>query len=127
MIRVKLSEHELDKLIDFRQEAGLTKYRVSVLLDMNNNNYCRYECGANTIPLEHLEKLAELYGKKEITKFGVRVERNESAIDKKMSEEEKPYKGELIAPVLNAINSFRKTRTKQTDELNFYIPEKWMR
>ena len=125
MIRVKLREHELDKLIDFRQEVGLTKYRVSVLLDMNNNNYSRYECGANTIPLEHLEKLAELYGKEEIKKFGVRVDRNESTIDK--SEEKKPYKGELIAPVLNAINSFRKTRTVQTDELNLYIPEKWVR
>lgn len=125
MIRVKLSKHELDKLAELRQKAGLTKYRVSVLLDMNNNNYCRYECGANTIPLEHLEKLAELYGKKEIIKFGVRVERDESAIDK--SEEKKLYKGELIAPIVNAINTFHKTRTVQTDELNFYIPEKWVR
>jgi hypothetical protein len=35
---------------------------------------------------------------------------------------------ELITPVnYSEVNTFRKTRIVQTDELNFYIPEKWNR
>ena len=134
MIRVKLSEDELRKLRNFRIEKQLVASRVSTLLFMAPSVYTQYEIGTHTIPLEVLEKLAELYGKEEVKNFGVRVEgrsgntRIPSFVSNTNKEDQtQKMVGILSTPEVYDFSKFKKTRTVQSDELNFYVPEKWKR
>jgi transcriptional regulator with XRE-family HTH domain len=126
MVRVKLREHELKKLSGFRTDAWLTQERVAGSLNIKVNTFADYERGKSNIPLEFLQKLAEMYGKEEIKKFGVKAE-GKKFVTKEKQSYKNSHESDLIAPVLDVVNTFRKTRTVQTDELNFYVPEKWKR
>ena len=145
MIRVKLSEDELRRLRVFRTDAWLLQNKVAKSLNIKVNTFANYESGVVAIPLEFLEKLAGLYSKEEIKKFGVKVEGKdfvkkqvneykESKYSKKETpnfsdeEERKRVHGILNSSEVYDFSKMCKPfRTVQSDELNFYVPEKWKR
>ncbi len=143
MIRVKLSEDDGIKLKNFRCNSWLTDYAIARTLNVSRETLVNYEKAVFNIPLEFLGKLAELYGADEIKNFGVKVERgfvkkqaskpsfSKNMEYKKFLNEEKEKMIEKIRSLPEAceLSKMRKPpfRTKQTDELNFYIPEKWVR
>ena len=49
------------RLRDLREDSDLTQEAVAALLNIQQTVYSRYERGYQTIPLEHLIKLAERY------------------------------------------------------------------
>lgn len=49
------------RLRDLREDADLSQREVAALLGIQQTVYSRYERGFQTIPLEHLLKLAEYY------------------------------------------------------------------
>lgn len=49
------------RLRDFREDNDLTQAQIGEYLGINQTVYSRYERGFQTIPLEHLIKLAVLY------------------------------------------------------------------
>lgn len=50
------------RLRDLREDADLTQKDVAGHLGIQQTVYSRYERGFQTIPLEHLMKLADYYG-----------------------------------------------------------------
>ena len=51
----------LPRLRDFREDRDLKQTDIAELLGIQQTVYSRYERGHQTIPLEHLVKLAEFY------------------------------------------------------------------
>jgi transcriptional regulator with XRE-family HTH domain len=51
----------LQRLKDLREDADLKQYAVAQYLGIQQNVYSRYERGTQTIPLQHLIKLADFY------------------------------------------------------------------
>lgn len=51
----------LRRLRDMREDSDLTQASVSSMLGIAQTVYSRYERGFQTIPLEHLIKLADYY------------------------------------------------------------------
>lgn len=49
------------RLRDMREDKDLTQTAVATYLGIHQTVYSRYERGFQTIPLEHLLKLADLY------------------------------------------------------------------
>lgn len=49
------------RLRDLREDADLTQEYIARQLGIQQTVYSRYERGFQTIPLEHLIKLADLY------------------------------------------------------------------
>jgi len=49
------------RIRDMREDADLTQEQVAALLGIRQNVYSRYERGFQTIPLEHLIRLADHY------------------------------------------------------------------
>ncbi len=49
------------RLRDLREDCDLTQTAVAELLDIQQTVYSRYERGFQTIPLEHLIRLADYY------------------------------------------------------------------
>ncbi|MBQ4451223.1 MAG: helix-turn-helix transcriptional regulator [Clostridia bacterium] len=49
------------RLRDLREDSDLTQKAVASLLNIQQTVYSRYERGFQTIPLEHLIKLADYY------------------------------------------------------------------
>lgn len=49
------------RIRDLREDADLTQAAVARLLGIQQTVYSRYERGFQTIPLEHLIKLADYY------------------------------------------------------------------
>lgn len=52
----------LRRLRDMREDRDLTQARIASILGIAQTVYSRYERGYQTIPLEHLVKLADFYG-----------------------------------------------------------------
>ena len=50
------------RLRDLREDSDLTQEAVAGLLGIQQTVYSRYERGFQTIPLEHLIRLADHYG-----------------------------------------------------------------
>ena len=51
----------LRRLRDLREDADLTQNQVAEMLRIQQTVYSRYERGSQTIPLEHLIRLADYY------------------------------------------------------------------
>lgn len=51
----------LQRLRDMREDNDLTQTAVAAYLGIHQTVYSRYERGFQTIPLQHLIKLADLY------------------------------------------------------------------
>ena len=51
----------LQRLRDMREDKDLSQAEVAEILGIKQTVYSRYERGFQTIPLEHLLKLARLY------------------------------------------------------------------
>ena len=51
----------LHRLRDLREDRDLKQTDIAELLGIQQTGYSRYERGHQTIPLEHLVKLAEFY------------------------------------------------------------------
>ena len=49
------------RLRDMREDADLTQTEIARMLGIQQTVYSRYERGYQTIPLEHLIRLAEFY------------------------------------------------------------------
>jgi len=49
------------RLRDLREDADLTQAAIGTILGIRQEVYSRYERGFQTIPLEHLIKLADYY------------------------------------------------------------------
>ena len=49
------------RLRDMREDSDMTQTQVAELLSIQQTVYSRYERGFQTIPLEHLIKLADFY------------------------------------------------------------------
>jgi transcriptional regulator with XRE-family HTH domain len=52
----------LRRLRDLREDKDLKQINVAQILNIQQTVYSRYERGYQTIPLEHLIKLADFYG-----------------------------------------------------------------
>lgn len=50
------------RLKEYREKRGLSQKDIGEYLGIQQTVYSRYERGFQTIPLEHLLSLAELYG-----------------------------------------------------------------
>jgi len=50
------------RIRDLREDADLSQTTVAAQLGIQQTVYSRYERGFQTIPLEHLIKLADFYG-----------------------------------------------------------------
>ena len=51
----------LQRLRDMREDSDMTQAQLAELLHIQQTVYSRYERGVQTIPLEHLLKLADFY------------------------------------------------------------------
>ena len=51
----------IKRLRDLREDHDLTQKQISDMLGIQQTVYSRYERGFQTIPLEHLIKLADFY------------------------------------------------------------------
>lgn len=49
------------RLRDMREDSDMTQAQVAAILNIQQTVYSRYERGFQTIPLEHLLKLADYY------------------------------------------------------------------
>lgn len=49
------------RLRDMREDSDLSQAQVAAILGIQQTVYSRYERGVQTIPLEHLIKLADYY------------------------------------------------------------------
>ena len=49
------------RIRDMREDSDLTQVQISKILGIQQTVYSRYERGFQTIPLEHLLKLADYY------------------------------------------------------------------
>ena len=49
------------RIRDMREDSDMTQAQVAELLHIQQTVYSRYERGFQTIPLEHLIKLADFY------------------------------------------------------------------
>ena len=49
------------RIRDMREDSDLTQVQISQILGIQQTVYSRYERGFQTIPLEHLLKLADYY------------------------------------------------------------------
>ena len=49
------------RLKDLREDKDMTQTQISEILDIQQTVYSRYERGFQTIPVEHLIKLADFY------------------------------------------------------------------
>ena len=49
------------RLRDMREDSDMTQAQIAELLHIQQTVYSRYERGFQTIPLEHLLKLADFY------------------------------------------------------------------
>lgn len=49
------------RIRDMREDSDMTQAQVAELLHIQQTVYSRYERGYQTIPLEHLIKLADFY------------------------------------------------------------------
>lgn len=49
------------RLRDMREDSDMTQAQVAEILNIQQTVYSRYERGFQTIPLEHLLKLADYY------------------------------------------------------------------
>ena len=49
------------RLRDMREDSDMTQAQIADLLHIQQTVYSRYERGFQTIPLEHLIKLADFY------------------------------------------------------------------
>ena len=49
------------RLRDMREDSDLTQAQIAEMLGIQQTVYSRYERGFQTIPLEHLLKLADFY------------------------------------------------------------------
>ena len=49
------------RIKDLREDADLTQEDIALMLGIRQTVYSRYERGFQTIPLEHLMKLADYY------------------------------------------------------------------
>ncbi len=45
-----------------REASGYTQDNIASFLGINRSTYSNYELGTRELPLEHMEKLADLYG-----------------------------------------------------------------
>lgn len=52
----------LRRLRDLREDSDLKQINIAQILNIQQTVYSRYERGYQTIPLEHLIKLADFYG-----------------------------------------------------------------
>lgn len=52
----------LRRLRDLREDKDLKQINIAQILNIQQTVYSRYERGYQTIPLEHLIKLADFYG-----------------------------------------------------------------
>lgn len=52
----------LRRLRDLREDMDLKQINIAQILNIQQTVYSRYERGYQTIPLEHLIKLADFYG-----------------------------------------------------------------
>ena len=52
----------LKRLRDLREDRDMKQQEIADLLGIQQTVYSRYERGFQTIPLEHLIKLADFYG-----------------------------------------------------------------
>ncbi len=50
------------RLRDMREDADLPQWKIAEILGIAQTVYSRYERGYQTIPLEHLIRLADYYG-----------------------------------------------------------------
>ena len=50
------------RLKDLREDMDMTQSQISEILGIQQTVYSRYERGFQTIPVEHLIKLADFYG-----------------------------------------------------------------
>ena len=50
------------RLRDMREDHDMTQTQIADMLKIQQTVYSRYERGFQTIPLEHLIKLADFYG-----------------------------------------------------------------
>ena len=50
------------RLKDMREDADKTQTEIADFLGMKQQQYARYESGAQEIPLHHMIKLAQFYG-----------------------------------------------------------------
>ena len=53
---------ELTRLAQIRYQRGLSQKQVAEALDMQQQQYCRYENGQNEIPVRHVITLCKFYG-----------------------------------------------------------------
>ena len=53
---------ELTRLAQIRYQRGLSQKQVAEVLDMQQQQYCRYENGQNEIPVRHVITLCKFYG-----------------------------------------------------------------
>lgn len=51
----------LQRLRDMREDSDMTQAQIAEVLHIHQTVYSRYERGFQTIPLEHLLKLADFY------------------------------------------------------------------
>ena len=52
----------LPRLAEIRNLRGLSQTQVARVLDMQQQQYCRYENGQNEIPVRHIITLCKFYG-----------------------------------------------------------------
>ena len=52
----------LERLYQIRKQRGLSQAQVAEVLDMQQQQYCRYENGQNEIPVRHIITLCKFYG-----------------------------------------------------------------
>lgn len=52
----------LRRLAELRKEKGLSQAKVAAVLDIPQQQYCRYENGQNEIPVRHVITLCRFYG-----------------------------------------------------------------
>ena len=52
----------VSSLLEIRKQRGLSQRQVAELLEMQQQQYCRYENGQNEIPVRHVITLCRFYG-----------------------------------------------------------------
>lgn len=51
----------LPRLSEIRNQRGLSQKKIAEVLDMQQQQYCRYENGQNEIPVRHIITLCKFY------------------------------------------------------------------
>jgi len=52
----------ISRLLEIRKQRGLSQRQIAELLEMQQQQYCRYENGQNEIPVRHVITLCRFYG-----------------------------------------------------------------